>query len=119
MGLGFRRVDWRVMKLVSLLILLTCSLSAQGLDYVLANYTKFEFRVPMRDGKRLFTSVYAPKDHSKTYPFLMQRTPYSCGPYGIENYRSSLGQGEAYVREGYIFVCQDVRGRYESAGKFM
>jgi uncharacterized protein len=106
------------MKLVSVLILLSCSLSAQGLDYVLANYTKFEFRVPMRDGKRLYTSVYAPKDHSKSYPFLMQRTPYSCGPYGIENYRTSLGQGEQYAREGYIFVCQDVRGRYESEGKF-
>ena len=46
------------------------------------HYTKYECKVPMRDGKTLFTAVYAPKDGSKTYPFLMVRTPYSVAPYG-------------------------------------
>ena len=56
--------------------------SAQGVDEVKANYTKYEYRIPMRDGQRLFTSVYVPKDASpkKTYPILMNRTPYSVAP---------------------------------------
>src|SRR5579863_2614096 len=56
------------------------------LEYTRAHYTKYEYRVPMRDGVRLFTVVYAPKDRSQTYPLLMLRTPYSVGPYGIDNY---------------------------------
>jgi predicted acyl esterase len=48
------------------------------------HYTKYEYKVPMRDGKTLFTAVYAPKDGSKTYPFLMVRTPYSVAPYGVD-----------------------------------
>jgi putative CocE/NonD family hydrolase len=84
-----------------------------------SNYTKFEYRIAMRDGKRLYTAVYAPKDQSQKYPFLMQRTPYSCGPYGVDNYPNRIGPGEAFVKEGYIFVCQDVRGRYESEGTFI
>src|SRR4051812_33711653 len=54
-------------------------LLAQGLDYVKAHYTKYEYRVPMRDGKKLFTAVYVPKDDSETYPILLMRTPYSVG----------------------------------------
>ena len=50
-------------------------------DYVRAHYTKYEFRIPMRDGKRLFTAVYVPKDAAAgPYPFLMDRTPYSVAP---------------------------------------
>src|SRR5947209_7086578 len=46
-------------------------------DYVRSHYTKYEYRIPMRDGKRLFTAVYVPKDAAAgPYPFLMQRTPY-------------------------------------------
>src|ERR1700732_775842 len=51
-------------------------------NYVKAHYTKYEYRIPVRDGKKLFTSVYIPKDSSQPYPILMQRTPYSVGPYG-------------------------------------
>ena len=88
------------------------------LDSTRARYTKYDYRIPMRDGAKLFTSVYIPKDRSQTYPFLMQRTPYSIGPYGVDNYRAPL-QSEAYEKEGFIFVYQDVRGRYLSEGAFI
>jgi uncharacterized protein len=83
------------------------------------HYTKFEYRIPMRDGAHLFTSEYVPKDTSVAYPFLMDRTPYSVGPYGEDQYRTSIGPSEAFERAGYIFVYQDVRGRYMSEGKFV
>ena len=73
----------------------------------------------MRDGKKLFTAVYVPKDSSHSYPFLMDRTPYSVAPYGVDNYRTSIGPSEAFEKAGYIFVYQDVRGRYMSEGTFI
>lgn len=82
-------------------------------------YSKFEYRIPMRDGKRLFTSVYVPKDKSRTYPFLMTRTPYSVAPYGLDQYRRSLGPSDEFQKAGYIFAYQDVRGRYMSEGTFV
>ena len=88
------------------------------LDNTRAKYTKYDYRIAMRDGVKLFTSVYVPKDRSQTYPFLMQRTPYSIGPYGADNYRAPL-QSEAFEKEGFIFVYQDVRGRYLSGGTFV
>lgn len=91
---------------------------AAGIERVRARYTKFEFRIPMRDGARLFTSVYAPKDTSKTYPFLVTRTPYSVGPYGADAYRAAVGPDEQFEKEGFIFVYQDARGRYMSEGEF-
>ncbi len=89
------------------------------LDYTRSHFTKYEFRIPMRDGARLFTSVYVPKDLSQPYPILMQRTPYSVGPYGVDNYRNVVGPSEAAEKEGFIFVYQDVRGRYMSEGTFI
>jgi uncharacterized protein len=83
------------------------------------NYTKYEYRIPMRDGKKLFTVVYLPKDDSKTYPFLMQRTPYSVGPYGSDEYPRRIGPAPEFAKAGYIFVNQDVRGRFMSEGKFL
>src|ERR1700743_1593918 len=80
-------------------------------DYVKENYTKFEYQVPMRDGKKLFTSVYVPKDQSKKYPVMMDRTPYSVAPYGADAYKGSLGPSPLCLHDGYIFVYQDVRGR--------
>jgi putative CocE/NonD family hydrolase len=88
-------------------------------DYVKARYTKYEFRIPMRDGVHLFTSVYAPKDDSQTWPILMDRTPYSVAPYGEDAYKTALGPSDEFEKAGYIFVYQDVRGRYESEGKFV
>ncbi len=88
-------------------------------DYVKAHYTKYEFRIPMRDGVKLFTSVYVPKDQSQTWPFLMDRTPYSVAPYGEDQYKKELGPSDEFEKAGYIFVYQDVRGRYQSGGKFV
>jgi putative CocE/NonD family hydrolase len=90
----------------------------QGAEGVRARYTKYEYRVPMRDGVRLFTAVYVPKDASLKYPFLLTRTPYSVAPYGADNYRASLGPSESFEKEGFIFVYQDARGRYMSEGEF-
>lgn len=86
---------------------------------VKAHYTKYEYRIPMRDGVHLFASVYVPKDTSHPYPFLMTRTPYSVGPYGEDHYKTRLGPSESFDRAGYIFVFEDVRGRYQSEGKFV
>ena len=88
-------------------------------DYVRSHYTKYEYRIPMRDGKRLFTAVYVPKDAAGgPYPFLMDRTPYSVGPYGEDQYPQHLGPSEEFEKSGYIFVYQDVRGRWMSEGEF-
>jgi len=88
-------------------------------EYVRAHYTKYEFRIAMRDGKRLFTAVYVPKDAAAgPYPFLMDRTPYSVAPYGEDQYPMHLGPSEEFEKGGYIFVYQDVRGRWMSEGSF-
>jgi putative CocE/NonD family hydrolase len=83
------------------------------------HYTKYEHYIPMRDGKKLFTSIYVPKDSSHPYPFLMMRTPYSVAPYGVDQFRPRLGPTEAFDKAGYIFVMQDVRGRNLSEGTFV
>jgi putative CocE/NonD family hydrolase len=88
-------------------------------DYVKAHYTKYEYRIPMRDGAKLFTSVYVPKDMSTTYPIMVDRTPYSVAPYGEDQYKKTLGPSDEFEKAGYIFVYQDVRGRYESEGAFV
>ena len=85
---------------------------------VRADYTKYELRIPMRDGVNLFTAVYVPKDVSQSYPFLIERTPYSVGPYGADHYRKRLGPAPVFQRDGFIFIYQDVRGRYMSEGTF-
>jgi uncharacterized protein len=93
-----------------------------GREFVRENYSKFEYRVPMRDGVKLFTSVYIPKDvfsDARTYPIMLQRTGYSVAPYGIEQYRPALGPSELFAREKFIFVYQDIRGRYLSEGDYV
>ena len=96
------------------------ALDAPKEDYVRAHYTKYELRIPMRDGKRLFTAVYVPKDAAAgPYPFLMDRTPYSVGPYGEDQYPHRLGPSEEFEKSGYIFVYQDVRGRWMSEGDYI
>ena len=96
-----------------------CQLSEGLRDYIRASYTKYEYLAPMRDGVRLFVSVYAPKDRSKTYPIWMMRTPYGVAPYGIDNYRGSLGPSVFFARDGYIFAYCDVRGKGKSEGTFV
>src|SRR6516165_10465349 len=89
---------------------------AQGPEEVKARYTKYEHRIPMRDGKRLFTAVYVPKDQGRTYPILLTRTPYSVQPYGADSYKDNLGPSPLFTKAGYIFAYQDVRGRWMSEG---
>lgn len=101
------------------LFLLASSLSAQGLDYVKAHYTKTEHQIPMRDGVRLFTAVYTPKDASRTYPILMTRTQSGVEPYGADRYPKNLGPSPLFGMEGYIVVYQDIRGCWASEGTFV
>ncbi len=93
-------------------------------NFVKSHYTKYEFRIPMRDGKHLFTAVYVPKASAfpadpGPYPILMDRTPYSVGPYGEDQYPAHLGPSDEFEKAGYIFAYQDVRGRWESEGDFV
>lgn len=92
---------------------------AQSPGDLRGTYTKTEYRIPMRDGVKLFTTVYVPKDTSPIrYPILLNRTPYGIEPYDPETYPRSLGPNAAFGQEGYIFAYQDVRGRYMSEGDF-
>ncbi len=84
-----------------------------------SHYHKAEYMVPMRDGNKLFTQVYTPKDRSQEYPILLYRTPYSIGYYGAEIRRPFLGPNEMYAPDGFIFVYQDVRGKFKSEGEFI
>jgi uncharacterized protein len=107
-------------KLLTLVLLLSFPytiLLAQS-DYVKDHYTKKEVYITMRDGIKLFTAIYTPKDASpqNKYPIMMQRTCYSIAPYGEVKYPARLGPSEYIMKEGYIFVYQDVRGRWKSEG---
>jgi uncharacterized protein len=110
--------------LIASFLCVACQLKAQapkGMAFVKENYQKYEFKIPMRDGTKLHTAVYIPKDASSSnvYPMLMQRTCYSVAPYSEERYPSTLGPSGLGMREKYIFVYQDVRGRYMSEGVFV
>lgn len=114
---------WKVLGL--LLLILTgflpdsFSQNSQDSAWIRDNYVKKELYIPMRDGVKLFTSVYMPKDATEKHPILMSRTPYSCAPYGENNWRPFWNNHwRYYMREGYIIVLQDVRGRWMSEGEF-
>jgi uncharacterized protein len=105
-------------------VVLFVALSGSAVDgqneaEVKANYTKSEQLIPMRDGVRLFTSIYVPKDTSKKYPIMLSRTPYSVAPYGPTEYKASLGPSPLFQNERYIFVYQDVRGKFMSEGEYV
>lgn len=104
-------------QFVFTLLLIACSaiVKAQKPE---DQYLKIERMIPMRDGIKLFTSIYIPRDTTETYPLLMLRTPYSCSPYGEDKYPYKLGPGPGFEKERFIFVYQDVRGRYMSEGQF-
>jgi putative CocE/NonD family hydrolase len=117
----------------ALLVIFTCAMLATAqpapdkpkaedelAQWITANYTKFEYRIAMRDGVRLFTCVYVPKDAGEqhTYPILFDRTPYAVSPYGVDQYKNALGPSELFTRSKYIFAYQDVRGRFQSEGTF-
>lgn len=107
-----------------LLLLLACqsapTSNSSGFDNA-AHYSKYEYNIPMRDGVKLYTAVYVPMDTSQQYPFLMKRSPYSSGPYGPDKFPGGLGPvgNSRFAEEGYIFVYQDVRGRFMSEGTFV
>jgi hypothetical protein len=112
---------------VFILLLITSSLFSckkntteftQNVNYVEENYNKIETTITMRDGVRLFTSIYTPKDTSKTYPILLQRTPYSTRPYGATKFKSNIAPNKHLMEQGNIVVYQDVRGRWMSEGTF-
>ena len=81
--------------------------------WVRENYTRRDAMIPVRDGVRLFTTVYSPRDSSQKWPILLSRTPFA-----TDGVLRILGPGPAFAREGFIFVYQDVRGRFQSEGEF-
>ena len=93
--------------------------TAQTEAEVKATYTKLEQLIPMRDGVKLFTAIYMPKDRSRPYPIMLTRTPYTVFPYGAEQYKPALGPSLFLQNEKYIFVYQDVRGKFMSEGEWM
>ncbi len=110
-------------KIFILLFVIPFCAVAQDIDstWVVNNYTKKEVMIPMRDGVKLFTTIYAPKDASEMHPILLQRTPYSCAPYGESNFAQVWSKGyprKYFFKEKYIYVIQDVRGRWMSEGVF-
>jgi hypothetical protein len=113
-----------LMRSILMLVLLAAPAAAQGApggpgaDSVRLRYRKMEVQIPVRDGVKLFTSIYVPRDTTRDYPVLMTRTPYGVGPYGADAYRNSLGPSPRYQQEGMIFVYQDARGRNYSEGDF-
>jgi putative CocE/NonD family hydrolase len=113
----------KILLSASLLLIICISNAQYSQDsaWVKENYIKKEMYIPMRDGVKLFTTVYMPKDATEKHPFLMTRTPYSCAPYGESNFTPSLWtrHWRYYAREEYIFVIQDVRGRWMSEGDFV
>ncbi len=110
--------------LISFSFFLLCAIGvkAQNTDsiWVRENYYKVEKMIPMRDGVKLFTALYIPKDSSIRHPILMNRTPYSCTPYGEDKFNPRLYASYwiNYLKEGYIIAIQDVRGRWMSEGTF-
>jgi putative CocE/NonD family hydrolase len=110
----------KVFVMLSGLLLCASAACAQGDAFdIKTHYTKIEQMIPMRDGVRLFTSIYVPKDTSQKYPIMLDRTPYSVAPYGPDRYKETLGPSTAFAREGFIFAYQDVRGRLMSEGEFV
>ena len=105
------------MRILFYLLLLIAPVAISQ-NYVTDNYEKSEVQITMRDGIKLHTTIYSPKDKSKSYPILMQRTPYSSRPYGEGQMRSRSGPNEFLMKGGYIIVYQDVRGRWMSEGVY-
>ncbi|QTE34757.1 CocE/NonD family hydrolase [Mucilaginibacter gossypii] len=106
-------------NLLFVLVLLYTGVNAQS-NYVKEHFTKKDVYITMRDGVKLFTSIYTPKDASSQnkYPMMMMRTCYSIAPYGEDKYPQRLGPSEIMMKEGYIFIYQDVRGRWKSEGSW-
>ncbi|HYF30757.1 MAG TPA: CocE/NonD family hydrolase [Chitinophagaceae bacterium] len=109
-----------ILPLLLLFVLQAAAQNSQDSAWIRDNYYKIERMVPMRDGVKLFTAIYIPKDASEKHPILFRRTPYSCAPYGEDRWEAFWNNHHRYyMREGYIMVKQDVRGRWMSEGEFV
>jgi len=119
---SFYRNMKTINKSILSLVLFFCALTActGDLTYLEKHYNKKEYRIPMRDGIKLVTDVYSPKDTTTTYPILLHRTPYSTGAYGEDKYvKERTKPWHHLAEEGYIIVFQDVRGRFMSEGEYV
>ncbi len=113
-------------RLIAFLVLLVLPIlaappaAAQEVDslWVAEHYVKMDTLIPMRDGVRLYTAIYLPRDRSRPHPIILRRTPYSVGRYGNTRYNGAGGTWAEFQRLGYIMVLQDVRGRWMSEGTF-
>jgi uncharacterized protein len=122
-----RLIRWFQLTLLALLAVPAATAQSESASkdgeaneaYLREFYTKSEYMIPMRDGVRLSTAVYAPKNDTQRYPILITRTPYSIKPYSVDRYPDPRGPMRNYAKQQFIFVLQDVRGRYESEGKFV
>ena len=101
-----------------LALLAFATVGAQDPAAIEARYVKTEYRIPMRDGRQLFTVVYTPRDSSRRFPIMLTRTPYGVGPYGADAYPRTIGPSSRFADAGYIVAYQDVRGRFMSDGEF-
>jgi len=115
---GPRQYTFKYFRVV-LLLLLAVLVSSQAATSAGRMYSKAEYRIPMRDGVELFTAVYIPRSDNGPFPILLNRTPYGVGPYGADRFPTSLGPSSMLMEDEYIFVYQDVRGRYMSGGTFV
>ena len=115
-----KNLCWQLIMAAVFTLFLSLMDTARAAEPVGERYRKVEYRIPMRDGVMLYTAVYVPRDAStgKTYPFLMQRTCFGSMPYGPDQYKSALGPSPTLQADGYLFVYQDVRGRWASQGNW-
>lgn len=121
--IGKRMKKLRILTTIALL-LIVANLMAQSrarLDSIVRqHYVKREVMIPMRDDVRLYTAIYEPRDSSRRHPVLINRTPYSCAPYGEDGiHRYVAREASRFFEARYIFVFQDVRGRHHSEGTFV
>ncbi len=111
-----KRITWLFSSIFIFLMIFAGNLQSQNNSFTKEHYNKSEFTIPMRDGAKLFISVYSPKDTSVKYPILLWRTPYSCNPYGLDKFRRLPKE---LAEEGFIFVYEDVRGKFMSEGEYV
>ncbi len=104
------------MKLLRFVLVLPIFLCSQEID-LKKDYIKHEYNIPMRDGAKLHTVVYAPKDSVEKYPIILGRTPYTTAPYGAD-YLKANGNNYWMAQEKYIIALQDVRGKFLSEGDY-
>lgn len=119
MSVAYKTLKWRLFTLFFLGLQISVAQQPDS-AWTCQNYSKQEVYIPMRDGVKLFTVIYSPKNQDEYHPILMMRTPYSVAPYGKDQFSPRLYKTywKQYLKEGYVIVMQDVRGRFMSEGEF-